>query len=106
MPDTSRDFHVWTPSRLLDAKIEGLGEKMARGTYMGVNGKGGEYRLGHLFRSVTILVGNRYGPFEVPRCRSTTGDTEWTEPDSHDLGAIPTQLAANRVGIAPRSCEK
>ena len=72
---------------------------------MGMNGKGGEYRLGPLFRSDTISVGNRYGPIEVPRCKSTTGDTEWTEPDSHDLGAIPTHVAANWVGIAPRSCE-
>ena len=69
---------------------------------MGMNGKGGEYRLGHLFRSDTISVGNGYGPIEVPRCRSTTGDTEWTSPDSHHLGEIPPRLAANRGGIAPR----
>ena len=56
----------------------GLADAPSRGTYTGVNGKGGEYRLGPLFRSDTISVGNRYGPIEVPRCKSTTGDTEWT----------------------------
>ena len=60
-----------------------------RGSYMGANGKGVEDRLGPLFKSGTISVGNRYGPIEVPRCTSTTGNTEWTSKDSLNKTLFP-----------------
>ena len=44
----------FVPNMVMAPLLWGLGGTVSRGTYTGANGRGGEYRLGHLFRSDSI----------------------------------------------------